>query len=58
MNRLALLLLLLGVLALVGGIALYEPRVAVIAAGVILLIAGVLNLDVADRAVERKGRSS
>lgn len=48
-NREALLLILLGVLTLVGGIALYSPRAAVLAAAVILLIAGVLNLDVPAR---------
>lgn len=46
MNREALLLILLGVLTLVGGIALYSPRAAVLAAAVVLLIAGVLALDV------------
>lgn len=46
MNREALLLILLGVLALVGGIALYSPRAAVIGAAIILLIGGVLQLDV------------
>lgn len=55
MTREALLLLLLGVLTLVGGIALYSPRAAVIAAALILLIAGVLNLDVPER--PRKGRT-
>jgi uncharacterized membrane protein YccC len=45
-NREALLLLLLGALALVGGIALYSPRAAVITGGIILLIGGVLTLDV------------
>lgn len=45
-NREALLLLLLGVLALVGGVALYSPRAAVLTAAVALLIAGVLQLDV------------
>jgi uncharacterized membrane protein YccC len=54
-NREALLLLLLGVLTLVGGVALYSPRGAVLAAAVILLIAGVLLLDVPDS--KGKGRS-
>lgn len=48
MNREALLLLLLGVLTLVGGIALYSPRAAVLAAALVLLVAGVLSLDVPD----------
>lgn len=59
MNREALLLLLLGALALVGGIALYSPPAAVISAGVILTIAGVLSLDVPPRkANDSKDRSS
>jgi uncharacterized membrane protein YccC len=45
-NREALLLLLLGALTLVGGIALYSPRAAVLAAAITLLITGVLTLDV------------
>lgn len=53
MNRLALLLLMLGVLALVGGVALYSPRAAVLTAALVLLIGGVLSLDVP----ERKGKT-
>lgn len=53
MNRQALLLLLLGVLTLVGGIAVYSPRAAVLATALVLLLAGVLTLDVP----AKKGRS-
>lgn len=45
MTKTALAFLLLGTLIVVGGVALFDPRVATILAGLLLIATGVLSLE-------------